>query len=453
MSTVGAHREKIGEDTDAGHLIIDGAEFPYFSRYSVKTGVLAQPSNISFTLGGGRPGKDPLPVKELMRIAEQGKQFQYKIGPTLVQSGVIEDYDVSDSDNGTIVTFSGRDWIWPLVKNSIKHEVDFGQPTYFELTRKVLDICGLSARKLFGDDNARRKSMSRSTKATAKPSRDLVETIPTNTLTSSNAKVNLQRIVGKVGGTWFDFLKGEYKKVGLYLWATPEGNFVLARPTANMPAIYVIRRKRGLSRSESNVISWGLSNKSSGRNAFCTVFGKGANHAKGVHKTERTWNDFEMVGRGFTDEKVVYDDDAKTPKDAEYIAKRTIAESIRDNWTLNYTVSGLTTPGLLDKGKMLIWTPNTCVRVYHEELGDFTGERKYEWIDPESGKEYKLTRTIEGASNSAFASGQDCYIPDVEFSQSPQATTKLRVMRKQDLYFLGESDDKMAEESRSSLVR
>lgn len=451
--TIGALRDNIGEDEDRAHLIIDGEEFPYFTRLSVKCGVLAQPSTVSFSIGGGRPGQEALPVKELMTIAQQGRQFQFKIGSTLIQSGIIEDHDISDSDNGTMITVQGRDWIAPLTKNYIKHEVDFGQPTYFEITRKVLDLCGLSGRKLFGDDEARRKSMSRSTKAVAKPTTDLVETIPTNTLTTANSKINLQRIVGKVGGTWFDFLKSQYKKVGLYLWATPDGNFVLARPTANMPAIYMLRRKRGLSRAESNVTSWSLSNRSSGRHAYCTVYGKGADHKKGVHKSERTWNDFEMVGRGFRDELVMYDEDAKTPKDAEYMAKRKIAEDIRDNWVLNYTVSGYTTPGLIEPGKWLIWTPNTCVRVHHEELGDFTGERQYEWTDPDTGKTYKLKRTIEGASNSTFASGQDCYVAEVEFAANPHASTKLRVMRKQDLYFLGESDDKVAEESRSSLVR
>jgi prophage tail gpP-like protein len=73
---------------------------------------------------------------------------------------------------------------------------------------------------------------------------------------------------------------------------------------------------------------------------------------------------------------------------------------------MTVTVSGHTTPSLLDHGKMVVWCPDTCVSFFSEELG----------ID------------------------EDFYIEEVSFSRAPHTTTTLKLMRKGDVSFLGESD-------------
>jgi prophage tail gpP-like protein len=427
-------QNELGAADDRVHLLVNGREFRNYTRYSVKTGVMQQPSGFSATFGAGMPGKDPMQLRDMLEVIYPGARFELKIGETLVQSGVIEDLDANDSGGGTELQVAGRDWMWPLVKNHIHYERDFGHPTYFELTKEVLKICGLGNRTLTGDNEAHIRSVSRSVKASARPAGEMVETIETNKLTTAGTKVNLQRTVAKIGGTWLDFLKSQYKKVGLFLWATADGNFVLAHPNAKKQAIYKIVKRRDIPRTMTATVSRSLQHHTSQRHAYSVCFGKGGGGAKSVHAMERMYPDTEMVWLGFNDVFVQYDEDCKTPLEAQHIADRAGVEWQREGWVLKYTVSGHTTPGLLDDGKMLIWTPDTMVQVIDEPLGDLFAPLSK--IDPsyDAGK-HKLFEL------SAFGSGQDMYIEDIDFQRTPHTQTTIRLMRPRDLDSLGELGD------------
>lgn len=405
---------EIGSPDDRVRFTVDGKPIPYYVNYTVKLAIMAQPSTFTLSLGAGVPGKEQLQAKDLLKLAERGKELKFFIGPTLVQSGVIEDHDVDDGPNGTVLTVSGRDWLAPLTKNTIRHEKDFGNPTYKDLTRQVLDICGLKDRKLYTDNEANRIKISRSTKAQSVPMTDIVEATKTNTMAASGTTVQLQRVIGKIGQTWFEFLKSQYKKVGFFLWATGDGNFVLSRPTGSLDPLYKLVKRRNLPRNMSQVLTRHYGSHTSQRHATTVCFGKGASGAKKLHPMERTWDDFEMKNLGFSDILAVYDSDASTPDEAQYLARRKMGEDRRDGFNLTYTVSGHTVPSL-DNSRMLIWAPDTTVTIIDEPLGDVISD-----------------------DNQSFGTGQDCYIENIEFSRSPQTTTKIRVMRKQDLFFLGE---------------
>lgn len=419
---VDMHTE-LGSPDDRVHLEINGQRLPNCIQYSVKRSLLVQPSTFSLSLGAGRPHRDAMSAGELLRMAPPWSRFKLKIGNTTVMSGVVEDRDLNDS-NGTVATVTGRDWLFPLAKNHIHYEVDFGQPTYFELVRKVLDINGLQDRKLYSDNEANRKTSSRSVKAVARPMADVVESIQTNTQVNSNTKVNIERVVGNVGQSWLEFLRSQNKKAGFYLWATADGDFVLSRPTGTLYPQYRVVYRDGVPRTMTQTSTRQFSDHTSTRWAHSVCFGKGANGAKGVHKMERNWYDFEMRRYGFDDTFVQYDSDAKTPSEAEYVAKRKVADARRDSWSLWYTLSGHTTPALFDSSRMLIWTPDTCALVVDEPLGDLLGE------------------------NSQFSTGQECFVETVELNRNPQTTARIRVMRKQDLYYLGESSDYESDETR-----
>jgi prophage tail gpP-like protein len=315
-------------------------------------------------------------------------------------------------NGATEVTVAGRDWQSILTRRYIRFEKHFGTPTYFELTRQVLDLCGLKDRKLYGDNEANRRNSTRSVTAKSDQNgRIKVENEETNAVTPSGTKVVYQRIVAKVGQTWFDFLKTQYKQVGLYLWTTPDGNFVLARPTAKQRPLYMLRHGRGIQRDETNVISVAYQNRTSGRHAYVRVIGRVGQGEKGRGEVSGETNDHEMIAFGFDDEIVIHDHDCKTPRACEFMAFRTIAEERRANCCLTVTVSGHTTPSLLDRGKMVVWAPDTVVSIFSAELG----------IGDET-------------------SGTDYYIEEVTFSRSPHTTTTLKLMRKGDVSFLGESD-------------
>jgi len=398
MPPVNANTE-IGSTDDIVRLMINGTLTKYV-KYDITSGIMAQPSTFSVTLGSG-----DLAAQLLKKITPRSVAELY-VGKTRVQFGVVEDINCASSGGATEITLSGRDWIAPLTKTYVKAERNFGAATYYELTRQVLDLCGLSDRALDGNNDVARQRASRSTKVKAEPASELVEQIQTNAVVSQGTKVVYQRVVAKLGQTWWDFLKSQYKQVGLYLWATAEGGFVLARPTAKQRPLYFLRHGRGISRDVCNITSLPYQNKTSGRHARCTVMSRVGTGPKGRGQVKGDWTDFEMTQYGFDDEIVIHDNDCKTPRACEYLAKRTLAEERRANCSIAVTVSGHTTPSLLDSGQMVVWTPDTMVTLRSEEYG-------FE---------------------------DDFYIEEVTFSRGPQTTTTLRLMRKLDLIYLGESN-------------
>jgi len=412
MTIVNANTE-LGSDDDIVKLYINGSITKY-TKYNVTLGIMAQPSTFSVSLGSGDV------AGELLKKMTPRSLVELYVGPTRVQWGIVEDVSASSGGGATEVTLSGRDWITPLVKTYVRAEKSFGVATYYDLTRQVLDICGLADRPLDGNNDVARQKATRSVKVKAEPATDVVEQLETNAVTRPGTKIVYNRIVAKLGQTWWDFLKSQYKQVGLYLWATPDGGFVLARPTAKQRPLYYIRHGRGITRDQCNITSLPYQNKTSGRHSKCTVMSR-VGGKKGRGQVYGDWVDAEMVSYGFADEIVIHDNDCKTVAACEYLAKRTLAEERRANCSITVTVSGHTTPSLLDSGQMVVWMPDTMVTLRSEEYG-------FE---------------------------DDFYIEEVTFSRGPQTTTTLKLMRKLDLIYLGESnpDDELHNQDATQRAR
>jgi hypothetical protein len=175
MPPVTANTE-IGSDDDIVKFYINGSLVKY-TKYSVTMGIMAQPSTFSVTLGSGDV------AGELLKKITPNSKAELFVGPTRVQYGIIEDVAATSGGGATEVTFSGRDWINPLVKTYVRNEKSFGVATYYELTRQVLDICGLKDRSLDGDNNVARQKATRSVKVKAEPASDVVEQIETGAIT------------------------------------------------------------------------------------------------------------------------------------------------------------------------------------------------------------------------------------------------------------------------------
>lgn len=390
---------EIGSTDDIVKFYINGSLVKY-TKYDVTMGVMAQPSTFSVTLGSGDV------AGETLRLITPNSKAELYVGATRVSFGIIEDVTATSSSGATEITLAGRDWIAPLTKRYVRAEKSFGVATYYELTRQVLDLCGLQDRPLDGNNDVARQKATRSTKVKAEPAKLLVENEETNIITRPGTKIVYNRILAKLGQTWWDFLKSQYKQVGLYLWATGEGGFVLARPTAKQRPLYCIHHGRGLSRDQCNITSLPYQNRTGGRHKKCTVISRVGSGKSGRGQVYGDWTDYEMSDYGFDDEIVIHDNDCKTVAACEYLAKRTLAEERRANCSLTVTVSGHTTPSLLDSGKMVVWAPDTVVALKSEEYG-FEDE---------------------------------FYIEEVTFSRGPATTTTLKLMRKLDLIYLGETD-------------
>jgi prophage tail gpP-like protein len=398
----------LGGTDDRIKLFVDGEQVKICTRYSLKRGILVQPSTFSMTLGSGDL------ARELLGKFRPGLEVALTIGNTGVFSGVLEDPSAGGSE-ATEVTIEGRDWLAPLAKTDVIDEIQFGSPTYFELVKEVMKLVGYENTQLIAGNDANRSSTSRIA-AKAKPAAQVVESIETGTKPGNlGAKIQYNTIKCEIGQSWFDFLVSQLKKVGLYLWCSGEGDLILAKPTAAMGPIYQIKRYRGIPRTMGSVISGTITNRTSGRHAWCRVYGKGGPDKNGRRANFGDWPDQEMIVLGYQNWRVIYDNDCATWREGQYIAKRTLAEERRQNRTLTYTLAGHTVPSLAEPDVMAIWTPDTVVRVDDDELA-FPGEEK-------------------------TGIHENLYVESVEMSRGPQTQTVVHLMREHDLKYLGEDTD------------
>jgi prophage tail gpP-like protein len=223
---------------------------------------------------------------------------------------------------------------------------------------------------------------------------------------SGKSKKVYASVKAQVGESWYDFLRRQYKRVGLYLWCAGDGSFVLAAPDVGQPAVAAILRPE-----DSNAVGMFLPSKTqivqhdyqldlSRRHARARVWGR-AGDADGRTKVKGQHDDAEAKELGLDpeiDSVDVHDSDVKTAKEAEFAAIRWIAEERRESFRLGYTVSGHTTPSLL--GGRAVWAPDTVVDVQDDLL--------------------ELSNTF--------------YVGSVTFSGPPR-TTRLQLHRLQDVWF------------------
>jgi prophage tail gpP-like protein len=414
---------KVSNPDDVFTLQINGYKYTHFTRFSFTRGIIRQPSTFSFTIGSGEL------ARKLMLEAQSRDAVQLFVGTTKIFTGIIEDVNANNSSGGTEVTLEGRDRMAPLTKEYVLDEKAFGSPTYFDLTKQVLDIVGYQNTTLVAGNDANRKAAAR-VAAKLKGGQKSVAIIPTNLTTSTGAKIEYQKIDCEIGQTWFDFLVSQYKRVGLYLWCGADGNLVLARPTSYMFPSYSVQRYRGISRDECNIIKSSFTNRTSGRHARCRVYGKGRPDKDGHIALYGNWEDYEMLRMGYTETRVEHDEDCKTQRDCQYKAKRLIAEERRANRTLKYTVQGYTVPVFGEEWHRAIWTPDTVVRVDDDE--------------------YSFTHLTDARDDNALANDQgiheNMYLESVEFTlDGSGATTTLSLMRESDMMFLGDETEVMGD--------
>ncbi len=373
-------------------------------HYEVKMSVMQQPAAFTLRLGSSST------AAEIIAKYPPGTQFELHIGPaghrSQVQSGVVYSRG-SPSGHFSQVELRGRDYLAVLYDDEIQSEYTFAEKTYFELTRKVLDIVGL--RETGGafpkfilnfSNDSNRQLISRVATAKPKSAGELVTQIETGA-TAGAGKVVYQTLKSKVGTRWYDFLQQQYKLAGLFLWATGEGNFVLTRPRADMAPTYKIQRQRGAIQNHGNVVECRFQDDTTNRHSEVIVHGRGGRGKSGRGGIYGHWVDTEMRAYGFANVRTIQDDDVKSNREAEFVARKTIAEERRAGWQLEYTLSGHVTPSVVAKDSTAVWCPDMVCRVDDEELN------------------------IHG----------NYYIEHVTFARGPQTTTTVTLMRPEDLIF------------------
>lgn len=385
--------ERVGDKSDAVQVLLGDQQVQIYEDYAIQMSVLQQPAAFTLRLGWSEV------AAELLDIAQPGIPFELRVAGVAVQTGRIDGRRLRGSSGGSFVEVKGRDWMAGVFDSFVEEERGFANATYYDLTRTVLDLCGLKDRGLEATNAAYQKAIA-GFQTVKVVNEETVKAIETGAAAQTQTKVVNKTLKAKLGERWLDWLQRQYKLVGLFLWCTGEGNFVLGEPQWDQEPAFTILKARGITTEFATVLDTDWNDDTTGRFAEIVVHGRSGGGAVGRAKVKGSYVDAEMVARGFTKRLVVHDEDCKTKDQCEYVARRTAAEQRRAGWTLRYTVSGHTVPGIKGPG-VAIWGPDLTCRVSDDEI------------------------PIEGK----------LYIEAIEFSRKPETTTTLTLMRPEDLVF------------------
>jgi prophage tail gpP-like protein len=372
---------------DVVELTVDNRKLLIAESYQVKRSVFEQPSAFELKLGSKQD------LTDIARDVKVGMEFGLSVAtdansgsPVQIMSGRIDAIDVSDAQ-GTIIAIRGRDPLAPLLRAAVRADESFSESSYADLTRRVMDKLHMLEKNILVVGNlANRKAITGvdtliENAGESEFRDDLIALDPnpevryghTETMTVRRVR---RTIKAHLGESWYSFLKRQYKKAGLFLWCAGEGSFVLAPPTLGQAPIARIYRDnplgdRWLTTADTQVKARQLSIDYTNRHARVRVWGKAGKKMGGRSKFSSHVDDMEMIERGYDPEvfiEEVHDVDVRSNKEAEYVARRYLAEERRDSWRLSYTISGHSTPSLLKAGNC-VWAPDTMVRVDDYELG------------------------------------------------------------------------------------
>lgn len=421
--------------------------------YTVKTSVFSQPCTFTVHLGEQvsavdilskhKPG-DPFELR-IQRLT-LGETSLYDIDEPL-QTGRLDAVDVPDTQETTI-EIRGRDTIAALFDSYFKQEAAFTEATYYDLTVKQLEAVGFipASDWLFTGEVGREKaitnkgggvrlepkpaaeedrvdeflvwkpnsggtgaSMQRVTipipKATT-PSKD-AQGVMVEAATGGQPEITLKTLKARVGQQRYAWLKEQYKRVGLFLWATPAGQFILSTPNSSQEPAFRLQRLRDGTPGDNNILSGGRRNDTVRRYSHTLVYGRAGGGADGRRRIVGEFVDEEMVEWGLIKQISYEEQDVKTQKAADTLARRYGLEARRSSRSLVYTVPGHTAPSLIQPGQSFPYYVNTMAHVVDQKYG------------------------IDGVY----------YVSEVEFRRQPQSTSVITLLWPEDLDF-AEGDPK-----------
>lgn len=420
------YSDLLGSVDDAVTILLDGEPIGTVKSYSVRMGIITQPASFDMVVGMSSS------VKEIRKRFPIRTPFELQINGATQMSGLIDGITPAASGE-TTVAIKGRDVLAPLHDTRAVADLSFGAVTYRELTERILSLVGYENYALEFTNRANRQAVASTTIAETGPPRDTrtmaifvaagasttaasIAASAAAGVVSSIPTVKYKTVVPnplllKFGEKPYELLRRELDRAGLFFWAAGSGYFVLSEPNAKQVPTYLIRRQRGQTRNEVNVETFTYQDDVTGRFAEYIIEGRTGGKKKGKSRVRGSYVDDEMVGYGFgtstsppgvvqkifaaRDEKAVSDEQAR------YLARKRAAEQRNAGWKLIYEVPGHTTTVLGSSGKRAIWTIDTMVEVQDEELG------------------------VSGVY----------YIESLEHSRSTKTTTRLNLMRPEDLIF------------------
>jgi len=357
---------------DLVSLEIGGVTIPIVEHYSVRCGVLEVPAQFEISCGHGGI------FAELSARFLPETPYKLRVNGTQVQEGEIDGFSLGE---GATISLRGRDMLRRVWDTEIQDESHFTEKSFIALTKLALKAVGLGDRTVVSSNAANRKAITgREAKQLEK--KRIVDITEAGTFGSDGSKiVEVHHTVhGEVGKTYAEVLIEEYRRAGLFLFATHDGGFVLAQPNGSQMPIGRIVRRRGTARNEVSVVGQPEFHcDTTKRYTECVVVGRAGGGRHGRSTIFGRYIDEEMVAwlnPNPADRKdggkrkkplVITDEKVHTTEQANFLARRKIAESRRNGWRLVYTVEGHSAPAI--GGGRFLWMPDTVHEVIDDELG------------------------------------------------------------------------------------
>lgn len=354
-----------GIGSEACSIIVDGEELLITQSYDIRRGVFEQPSSFSVRLGSGNV------ASSLLSRYRPGLKCQLKINGALQLTGVIDTHAVPSS-SVTEIELQGRDVLRYLTDAKVEKDQSFKHKTYYELTRAVMDICGMKDTSLVAGNAANRQSTTKvaipAVTGEAQPAKRETNicAVPAS---NPPPKMEYPALRAKAGeGSWYEWLCKQYKPAGLYLWATGDGSLMLGTPTISDTPAFLLSRRRGASRDQINVLEHSYRNSAVGRFAHYRLETRYTSACERPRTIVATVDDQEMLGWGFNTTSVVTDKHARTSKQAVYSVNKVCSQNRRRAFTLEYTIAGSVLPSMINPSEMGVPGVDCMVKVDDDEL-------------------------------------------------------------------------------------
>ena len=403
-------------DEDRVELVLAGETILIAKEYDVSIAFLQVPNAGSIVIGSGATAID------LMRRYPKNTPFALRVNGITQFMGRTDGFRRRRGD-ATELEIMFRDSLRDLVTDEIQHDRSFNNATFEELTRKAFEGAGYEGIALTYDAAAHRRAVTGvpqfesyqvKTTVTSAPvgeqfnglkivpltpdgsAYDVANVRTGVTVVSTLSDETRKRCTGfkaekpiewKAGQSYYAALNKDLSRGGIFLRAgvDPEGQdpnvFLLGAPNAAQPPLFGMARllDRDPPKNIVSVQPPQIDDSAVGRHAYYIVRGRTGGGKDGKQQIEATFIDEDMVARGYRTHRVIVDDNAKTRKQAEYMARKACAEARRMGRVFTYTVPRRhSLPLLSAPSRRAIPAPDVVVSLIDEEHGlegDFWIER------------------------------------------------------------------------------
>lgn len=381
-----------GSVDDRVRITFGGKELVNFVSYEVKSGILTQPSSFAVRLGQAAT------MGGLQKKIKKGDAFELLIGDVPQFSGFVDGFTNSGGPDGGALEIRGRDPIGQLFMAQVEFDTSLTDVTYAELVQKAMSEVGLNPQTLSFDHHD-----TRIIRAGVKV-QTISEPAVSAEVTQQSDGDHIKHVVhAKTGESWLDFIQRHIERAGLFLFAGPYGTLILGRPNGKQKPTYHFVRERAKRRNACNVINHHLVDDATHRFSEAVIFTRvgGRKHGRGIIKGG--FVDAEMEALGFKRKRVFRDVNVQSEAQAEFYARRKIAEANRSGNSLRYTLKGHTAPSMVGGGRAVI-IPDTVALIDDVE-NDLHRNWYVESCTYQGGE--ATTTTIEMMRNEDLVFGKD----------------------------------------------